>query len=151
MATKLLWLGMDITDVQRFLGHKNIETTRHYAETPAATLRRKFDRLTDPTVRALLSGILHIRGDEIFFRKIASLETSSHLLMHKVEMFTLLQAFIRFPAFEAFSQPACALLQSLQRGAQFLCAVRIVQHSKRFRFGDFLQKLRRDLQVVHRL
>lgn len=43
MATKLLWLGMDITDVQRFLGHENITTTRHYAETTAATLRRKFD------------------------------------------------------------------------------------------------------------
>ncbi|MGX5851934.1 tyrosine-type recombinase/integrase [Mesorhizobium sp. PL10] len=41
MATKLLWLGVDITDVQRFLGHKNIEMTRHYAETTAATLRRK--------------------------------------------------------------------------------------------------------------
>ncbi|WP_341487418.1 tyrosine-type recombinase/integrase [Pararhizobium sp. A13] len=41
MATKLLWLGIDITDVQRFLGHENIETTRHYAETTAATLHRK--------------------------------------------------------------------------------------------------------------
>ncbi|WP_280951341.1 hypothetical protein [Manganibacter manganicus] len=39
---------MDITDVQRFLGHKNIETTRHYAETTAATLRRKFVQVGDP-------------------------------------------------------------------------------------------------------
>lgn len=64
MATKLLWLGMDITDVQRFLGHENIETTRHYAETTAATLRRKFDQVTDPAARALLSGIRHNRGDD---------------------------------------------------------------------------------------
>ncbi len=64
MATKLLWLGMDITDVQRFLGHENIETTRHYVETTAATLRRKFDQVTDPAARALLSGIRHNRGDD---------------------------------------------------------------------------------------
>lgn len=64
VATKLLWLGMDITDVQRFLGHENIETTRHYAETTAATLRRKFDQVTDPAARALLSGIRHNCGDD---------------------------------------------------------------------------------------
>ena len=33
MATRLLALGMDITDVQRFLGHDDIATTRLYAET----------------------------------------------------------------------------------------------------------------------
>ncbi len=64
MATKLLWLGMDITDVQRFLGHENIETTRHYAKTTAATLRRKFEQVTDPAARALLSGIRRNRGDD---------------------------------------------------------------------------------------
>ena len=64
VATKLLWLGMDITDVQRFLGHENIETTRRYAETTAATLRRKFDQVTDPAARALLSGIRHNCGDD---------------------------------------------------------------------------------------
>lgn len=64
MATKLLWLGMDITDVQRFLGHESITTTRHYAETTAATLRRKFDQVTAPAVRSLLSGIQHSRGDD---------------------------------------------------------------------------------------
>ena len=64
MATKLLALGMDITDVQRFLGHENITTTRHYAETTAATLRRKFDRITAPAARSLLSGIQHDRGDD---------------------------------------------------------------------------------------
>jgi integrase/recombinase XerD len=32
MATKLLALGMAITDVQRFLGHDDITTTRIYAE-----------------------------------------------------------------------------------------------------------------------
>lgn len=64
MATKLLWLGMDITDVQRFLGHESITTTRHYAETTAATLRRKFDQVTAPAIRSLLSGIQHHRGDD---------------------------------------------------------------------------------------
>lgn len=64
MATKLLWLGMDITDVQRFLGHENIVTTRLYAETTAATLRRKFDQVTDPAARALIAGIRHERGDD---------------------------------------------------------------------------------------
>ncbi|WP_140758388.1 hypothetical protein [Mesorhizobium sp. B2-1-8] len=44
MATKLLWLGMDIPDVQRFLGHDNIATTRHCAETTAATWRRNMIR-----------------------------------------------------------------------------------------------------------
>jgi integrase/recombinase XerD len=36
MATRLLALGREITDVQRFLGHENIATTRLYAETTAA-------------------------------------------------------------------------------------------------------------------
>ncbi len=58
---------MDITDVQRFLGHESIETTRHYADTTAATLRRKFDRVTDPTARALLARIRHDRGDDAAF------------------------------------------------------------------------------------
>jgi integrase/recombinase XerD len=37
VATRLLALGMDITDLQRFLGHESIATTRLYAETTAAT------------------------------------------------------------------------------------------------------------------
>ncbi|HKG77278.1 MAG TPA: tyrosine-type recombinase/integrase [Beijerinckiaceae bacterium] len=48
VATKLLALGMDITDVQRFLGHESLTTTRLYAETTAAVLRRKFDQITAP-------------------------------------------------------------------------------------------------------
>src|ERR1700733_5785404 len=64
VATRLLALGMDITDLQRFLGHESIATTRLYAETTAATLQRKFYQLTDPTAHALISGIRQQRGDE---------------------------------------------------------------------------------------
>ena len=41
VATRLLALGIDITDPQRFLGHESIATPRLYAETTAATLQRK--------------------------------------------------------------------------------------------------------------
>ena len=64
VATRLLALGMDITDLQRFLGHESIATTRLYAETTAATLQRRFDQLTDPTAHALVSGIRQRQGDE---------------------------------------------------------------------------------------
>jgi predicted dehydrogenase len=47
-----------------FLGHDSIATTRLYAETTAATLQRRFDRLTDPAAHALVSGIRQQRGDE---------------------------------------------------------------------------------------
>jgi integrase/recombinase XerD len=63
MATKLLALGMDITDVQRFLGHDDIGTTRLYAETNAATLRRRFDQATAPPgARHLVQEIAATRG-----------------------------------------------------------------------------------------
>jgi integrase/recombinase XerD len=64
VATRLLALGMDITDLQRFLGHESIATIRLYAETTAATLQRRFDQLTDPTAHALISGIRQRQGDE---------------------------------------------------------------------------------------
>ena len=47
MATRLLALGMHITDIQKFLGHEDIGATRIYAETSVAMLRRKFDQVTD--------------------------------------------------------------------------------------------------------
>ena len=50
----------------------------------------------------------------IYFGKIES-PGSSYLLMHKVEMFALLQPLIRLATFEARSQPVCTLFQSLQR------------------------------------
>jgi integrase/recombinase XerD len=64
VATRLLALGMDITDLQRFLGHESITTTRLYAETTAATLQRRFDALTDPAAHELLAGIRRRRGDD---------------------------------------------------------------------------------------
>lgn len=62
MATKLLALGLDITDVQRFLGHDDIATTRIYADTSVATLRRKFDQVTAPGGRALVQAIAASQG-----------------------------------------------------------------------------------------
>jgi len=64
VATRMLALGMDITDLQRFLGHESITTTRHDAETTAATLQRRFDALTDPAAHNLVTGIRQQRGDD---------------------------------------------------------------------------------------
>ncbi|MEO8713672.1 MAG: tyrosine-type recombinase/integrase [Acetobacteraceae bacterium] len=64
VATRLLALGMDITDLQRFLGHESITTTRLYAETTAAVLQRSFDRITDPAAHALIAGIRQRQGDD---------------------------------------------------------------------------------------
>ncbi len=64
VATRLLALGMDITDLQRFLGHESISTTRLYAETTAATLQRRFDALTDPAAHTLVASIRQQRGDD---------------------------------------------------------------------------------------
>ena len=55
---------MHITDLQRFLGHESITTTRLCAETTAATLQRKFDALTDPGAHILGAGIRQRRGDD---------------------------------------------------------------------------------------
>ena len=63
VATRLLALGMDITDVQRFLGHDDIGTTRPYAETSVAMLRRKFDQVTAPGGRALVQDIAAAQGE----------------------------------------------------------------------------------------
>ncbi len=62
VATRLLALGMDITDLQRFLGHESISNTRLYAETTAATLQRRFDQLTDPAAHTLVANIRQQRG-----------------------------------------------------------------------------------------
>ena len=64
VATKLLNRGMDIADVQKFLGHEDISTTRIYAATSTQALRRKFDRVTDPTGRGLVREIRRARGDQ---------------------------------------------------------------------------------------
>lgn len=62
MAAKLLALGLDIADVQRFLGHDDIATTRLYADISAATLRRKFDQVTASGGRALVQAIAASQG-----------------------------------------------------------------------------------------
>lgn len=65
MATRLLAIGMDITDVQKFLGHEDISTTRIYAETSVAMLRRKFDQVTEAEGQQLVKTIANNRGDII--------------------------------------------------------------------------------------
>lgn len=62
VATKLLNRGMDIADVQKFLGHEDISTTRIYATTSVAHLQKKFDRVTDPAGQGLVRQIEHSRG-----------------------------------------------------------------------------------------
>ena len=64
MATRLLTLGMEITAVQRFLSHEDLATTRRYAETTAALLRRKFDQLTDPAALQVVTAVQRRRGDD---------------------------------------------------------------------------------------
>ncbi|MEM9990596.1 MAG: tyrosine-type recombinase/integrase [Bacteroidota bacterium] len=54
VATKLLNMGMDIAQVQKFLGHQDIATTQLYAVMQTATLRKKFDAITAQSVRDLL-------------------------------------------------------------------------------------------------
>lgn len=63
VATKLLNQGMDIADVQKFLGHEDISTTRIYAVTSVAALQRKFDQVTDPSGQALVRQIQKHRGE----------------------------------------------------------------------------------------
>ena len=64
IATRLLNLGMDIADVQRFLGHEDISTTQLYAVSSIAALRKKFDQVTDPNGQALIASIRQAQGDQ---------------------------------------------------------------------------------------
>ena len=64
VATKLLNLGMDISDVQKFLGHEDISSTQIYAVTSTAALQRKFEALMEPQGKALVSDLRRSRGDE---------------------------------------------------------------------------------------
>lgn len=59
VATKLLNLGMGITEVQKFLGHEDIATTQLYAVMNTATLRKRFDAVTVQPVRDVLYQIQH--------------------------------------------------------------------------------------------
>ncbi len=65
MATRLLAIGMDIADVQKFLGHEDIATTRLYAETSVAMLRRKFDRVTSQTGLDLVRRMSKDQGEVV--------------------------------------------------------------------------------------
>ena len=86
VATRLLALGMDITDLQRFLGHESISTTRLYAETTAATLQRRFDQLTDPAAHTLVANIRQQRGDD------AALLAAELLTRRRAEQVTIADA-----------------------------------------------------------
>ena len=65
MAARLLALGMDITDIQKFLEHEDIGATRLYAQTSVAELRRKFDQITDRAACDLLGAVRTRHGDII--------------------------------------------------------------------------------------
>ena len=65
MATRLLAIGMDITDVQKFLGHEDIATTRIYVETSVVMLRRKFDRVTEAAGKDLVQRISRDQGEAV--------------------------------------------------------------------------------------
>lgn len=65
VATKLLNLGMDISDVQKFLGHEDISSTQIYAVTSTAALQRKFEALMEPRGKALVSHLQRSHGDEV--------------------------------------------------------------------------------------
>ena len=65
MATRLLAISMDITDVQKFLGHEDIATTRMYADTSAAMPRRKFDQVTNQAGQGLVRRISKDQGEVV--------------------------------------------------------------------------------------
>ena len=65
MATRLLAIGMDIADIQKFLGHADISATRIYAETSIAMLRRKFDQVADPAGCDLLRTVRDRHGEVV--------------------------------------------------------------------------------------
>ena len=65
MATRLLAIGMDITDVQKFLGHEDIATTRISAETSVAMLLRNFVRVTEEAGKNLVQRISMDQGEVV--------------------------------------------------------------------------------------
>ena len=118
VATKLLSLGMDITDVQRFLGHENITTTRLYAETTAALLRRKFDQITAPAALLLM----------IVFKTIAPVEINLHsrtrhllqLLSCSTKDYRHYQIVLLLRPMSALKESySCCILRSLGRAYAF--------------------------------
>ena len=119
VATRLLSRGRDITDLQRFLGHESITTTRHYAETTAATLKRKFDALTDPAAHELVTGIRRKHGDdaallaaELLTHSVAP--NASVMLVHELNVLALAQPVIDATARKRLPLRAFAGLRSLE-------------------------------------
>ena len=80
MATRLLAIGMDIADIQKFLGHADISATRIciYAETSIAMLQQKFDCVTSPAGRDLM-GTVRDRHGEFSADLLAVSGTSAHM------------------------------------------------------------------------
>ena len=69
---------MDITDVQKFLGHEDIATTRIYAETSVALLRSKLDQVTNRTGQEPVRRISEDQGEVV--RALAAELTAPHRL-----------------------------------------------------------------------
>ena len=57
MATRLLAIGTDITDIQTFLGHADIGATPICAETSVAMLQHRFEQVADPAGRGPLGTV----------------------------------------------------------------------------------------------
>ena len=126
MATRLLAIGMDITDVQKFLGHEDIATTRIYAETSVAMLRRKFDQVTSQTGQDL------VRRHRTKERSSAPLRPTCwqnqgallyELLAHHLQVATSTESIIHSPPGKRRVQKWLAPLHALKGGLDGLAFV----------------------------
>ena len=157
VATRLLALGMDITDLQRFLGHESIATTRLYAETTAATLQRRFDQLTDPDGPRIG---LRYPTDSKGTKQRCSPPTCSHsggrsaspLLVHEVVVLAIAKTGVDFPPRKRPTLRFLASLGPLQGILQ--PPARLLVERERLRpvlQRDLLENLDHGVQVLQRI
>ena len=63
VAARLFALGMDITDLLRFLGRENIGPTKLNLEMTAIPLQCRLDQLRDPAATSLVNSVYQQRGN----------------------------------------------------------------------------------------